>query len=291
MLEKARALKVGIGVTFNLADCHEKIGRTASAWAGFLEAAAAADVAGQPERALIARERAAGLVPKLSLLRIVVSAEAASAPDLDVQREGVSLGRLLWGKSVPVNPGEYVISATATGRATWNTLVSVEKPGEVVSIDVPILKPTQGSDLGIRNPAARAPSAADGNHEAIPTAIVLGSAITSLIALEIGVGFTVAANGQSLNVSAIREALGGPSACYGPLDPAIAGRCNGLKDAATAWDTFTNAAIASYVVSGLTAIGAVAAHVWWPRRRAKPEIMANPWVHPRGAGLSATGTF
>src|SRR4028119_2038497 len=57
VFEKVQALQAGIGVTFNLADCHEHIGRTASAWAGFQDAAAAANIEGQKDRAQVARER------------------------------------------------------------------------------------------------------------------------------------------------------------------------------------------------------------------------------------------
>src|SRR5687768_18046990 len=69
---ESQKLDAGVGTLLYLADCYEKIGQTASAWAGFREAAAAAKNAGQEEREKIARDRAAGLEPQLSRLTITV---------------------------------------------------------------------------------------------------------------------------------------------------------------------------------------------------------------------------
>src|SRR5262245_35951588 len=54
------------GTAVNLADCFEKNGQIASAWARYLEAASLAQRAGQSEREQYAREHAATLEPKLS---------------------------------------------------------------------------------------------------------------------------------------------------------------------------------------------------------------------------------
>src|ERR1044071_7524440 len=66
--EASLKLDPGVGAMLNLADCYEKNGQTASAWAEFLEASSAARVAGSRDREELARSRAAALEPKLSRL-------------------------------------------------------------------------------------------------------------------------------------------------------------------------------------------------------------------------------
>ena len=46
----SQKLDPGLGTSLNLADCYEKLGKTASAWAEFRDAAAAAHRVGSKER-------------------------------------------------------------------------------------------------------------------------------------------------------------------------------------------------------------------------------------------------
>src|SRR5258708_3181799 len=48
--EQSQKLDPGMGTLFNLADCFEHVGKTASAWAGFLDVAAQAKAATQTQR-------------------------------------------------------------------------------------------------------------------------------------------------------------------------------------------------------------------------------------------------
>src|SRR5687767_6169905 len=72
-LEESLRLDHGMGTQFNLAHCWDKLGRTASAWALFLDVAAAARASNQPQRETAARERAKALEPKLTRMRIEVT--------------------------------------------------------------------------------------------------------------------------------------------------------------------------------------------------------------------------
>lgn len=118
-----------------------------------------------------------------------------------------------------------------------------------------------------------------------------GSVVVSVVALEMAVGFTIAANGQASNVQAIRGALGDASACYGKPAPDVDGSCKALSDMGAAWDTFENAAIVSYVVSGLAASGAIATHLWWPKRSNTNRALVLPWITPHAVGTSVGGSF
>src|SRR4051794_29770981 len=64
------------GTLFNLATCHEREGRTASAWAEFVEAEAIAERTSDGERVAFAKEHRASLEKKLSRVVIVMSSRA-----------------------------------------------------------------------------------------------------------------------------------------------------------------------------------------------------------------------
>src|SRR5262249_12998089 len=95
------------GTQLNLADCYARLGRTASAWAIFVEVA---EKDTKAARAAEARRRAKALEPKLS--RLTVSAE--NADGLRVTRDGDDITALL-GVAVPVDPGRHVVAAMRGG--------------------------------------------------------------------------------------------------------------------------------------------------------------------------------
>src|SRR5262252_3671394 len=136
--EDSLRLDPGIGTSFNLADCLEHIGRTATAWARFLDVAAATKAAGQPERERVARARAQALEPRLA--RVVVHVPSP-APGLVVTRDGIAIGAASWGTSVPVDPGDHLVEATAPGRKKWSESTSVPDTPTTVSVVVPALEP------------------------------------------------------------------------------------------------------------------------------------------------------
>jgi hypothetical protein len=122
---------------FHLADCYEHVGRTASAWALFLQVASEAKAKGSVEGEQLARSRAAALAPRVPRLTVNVPA-ASEADGLEVRRDGEVLGRGQWGSAVPVDPGKHAVSAKAPGRAPWTSEVEVVE-GKAASLDVPAL--------------------------------------------------------------------------------------------------------------------------------------------------------
>ena len=132
-LEESMRLRPGLGTEFNLADCNEHLGKVTSAWAGFLAVAAAAKAANQPDREKLARKRAQALDARLPKLVIEVTASPAF---VQVKRDGIDIGSPAWGMPVPVDPGPHRISATATGRGTWETTITATE-GKTVHVSVP----------------------------------------------------------------------------------------------------------------------------------------------------------
>jgi hypothetical protein len=136
-LEESQRLDPGVGTLFHLADCDEHIGKTASAWAAFLEVAADAKSSGQSARERVARDRAAALEPSLARLTILTGA-SATIPGLDVRRDGAPVGKGQWGASLPVDPGDHEIRATAPGKRPFVKSIHVDPKGRQ-TVEVPAL--------------------------------------------------------------------------------------------------------------------------------------------------------
>lgn len=138
--QESQRIDPGIGTMLYLADCFEKNGQTASAWAEFLEAAAAAKAAGQAEREKKARDRASALEPKLNRLSIAVRA-GGEVPGLEVRRDGAVINKALWGTPIPLDPGEHVIEATAPGKVPWSQKVKLDASSLIAtSVVIPRLE-------------------------------------------------------------------------------------------------------------------------------------------------------
>jgi hypothetical protein len=138
-LEQSQHIDPAIGTLLYLAECYEKTGRTASAWALFRQGASEAQAAGEAERARLGTEEADKLEPKLSMLSIAVAPEDKSLSDFKIERGKESVSRSLWGVAVPVDPGQIAIMATAPGHAPWKKTVTVAPDAARVSVTVPPL--------------------------------------------------------------------------------------------------------------------------------------------------------
>src|SRR5262249_34298098 len=109
-LADSHQLDPAIGTLLNLAQCYAKIGKTATAWATYREAAGAARASGQAEREMKAARAAQALEPDLAKCNITVP-EGAAAKGVEVTRNGMLVPKSLWGTSEPIDPGEYLIEA------------------------------------------------------------------------------------------------------------------------------------------------------------------------------------
>jgi hypothetical protein len=151
--EESLRLDPGMGTQFNLAHCWEKVGRTASAWAMFLDVAAAARAGGQQQRETAAKERAAALEPKLTRLRVLVP---EPAPDAKIFRDDQEVGKAAWGTAMPVDPGDHLIRVTAAGKKEWTQEVKVPPSSRTFSVTVPALE-----DLPVVHETASEPKKPD----------------------------------------------------------------------------------------------------------------------------------
>lgn len=124
-LVSSERLESSVGTLLNLGDCHEKLGRHASAWAAFRKAEAMAKRSGDDaKRQGEARKRAVALEAKLSSIVIEV-APASRVDGLVIRRGGIVVDHGMWSSAVPVDPGTYQIVAEAPGRRTWRAEIKI----------------------------------------------------------------------------------------------------------------------------------------------------------------------
>jgi hypothetical protein len=250
-LDESHRLDPATGTLLALAACREQEGRTATAWAEYNDAAARARRDGRGDRERVARERAASLEAKLSKLTVVVSEDARTAPGLVVQSDGVALGQAAWGTPIPVDPGDHLVEATATGKAPWHTTVRVGAEGDDARVAIawpaeqPVTTTTEEPPKQSENPTAR--RVTDDPHDANSsrrTQRTLGWTVAGAGAVSLAVGVYFWAQAGSLLGERNRICPNWP-AC---ADPAAASD----KDNAARRDIALGAAT---VATGLLGVG------------------------------------
>lgn len=142
-LAKSQRLDPAVGTLLNLGRCYEKIGRTASAWLAFVDAASAAKSAGQTERGEVARQGVARLAPLVPKLLVKVPDEIAT-DDLEISRSGESVPKALWNIASPTDPGDHEIEVKAPGKKSWSKKIHLD-PAKQETVEIPVLEddPTQ----------------------------------------------------------------------------------------------------------------------------------------------------
>jgi hypothetical protein len=149
--EESVKLHAGVGNQYHLADCWEKIGRTASAYAMFLKVVEKTRELGQAEREQAAAERADALAAKLTRLRIEVKA----ANDLELTQNGKPIGKDSWGKPIPVDPGNVELRASAPGKQPWTEKLHLpDEPGTIL-VTVPPLEDEKKQVVAAAPPATQ----------------------------------------------------------------------------------------------------------------------------------------
>lgn len=136
-LQESQRLDPGGGTLLNLALCHERQGRIASAWTEFKEALSMARRDGRQERIDAATEHIAALEPKLPYLTVTV---AAPTEGEELRLDGAVVGAAAWGAPLSVDPGSHELRVQAPGKKTWSTSVSLAV-AERRTLAVPPLEP------------------------------------------------------------------------------------------------------------------------------------------------------
>ncbi len=170
----------------------------ASAWAGFLSVASSAKNASQGAREKAARDRAAALEPKLSRLAVVVPAPSR-VTGLAVTRDGEPMGDAEWGESMPIDPGEHTVAASAPGKRAWKAIVAVEGVASTAKVivpaldDEPVSPPPIATPIATATPTPIATATPTATASKAPAWVLLGVGAASLV----GGGVTWAMRGSA----------------------------------------------------------------------------------------------
>jgi hypothetical protein len=139
----SESLDSSVGTLLNLGECNVKLGKTASSWAAFAKAAVKAEREGQLRRMEYAKQRASDVEPLMTRLEVRVLGERPVGMKITREREGMRKPddmSLLVGSPVPVDPGAYLIVATAPAYKRWEEQVEIVGEGQTVVVEVPVLE-------------------------------------------------------------------------------------------------------------------------------------------------------
>jgi hypothetical protein len=178
-LDRSQSLDPQLGTMLNQAYCYEHLGKIATAWSLWLDAAATAEARGETEREAFARAQASDLEPRLPHVTVTVTPQR-ELESLDVRIDGAPLPRIQWGAPTPIDPGLHWVQAKATGRQPYVQQLDVTS-GDVPPVTIPVL---------IDFPSTAGTTTADANHVVMvrprpwqrPAGIVLGAVGIGLLA-------------------------------------------------------------------------------------------------------------
>ena len=284
-LSESLRLAFGLGTMLRLADCYERNGQSASAWAMFLDAGDEAKKTADP-REKVARDRAAGLSAKVS--KVVVRLSEPDLPGLVVRRDGEVLGRALYGTAAPVDPGTHAIAVSAPGRRAWTGSVEVPAGGATVPLDVPPLVLESSSSppsasVSSSSPAVAAPSSVTQSGTRKAVGLVLGGSG----AVALGVGAVLWLGAKSKHDDALAQCSSGNGAA-GPYS-----HCGEVarsdNDAAKSRGAVADAVLG--VGGALLLVGGILAFTSLGSSETATGLRVAPRIGWRGGALSVEGAL
>ncbi|MGE0871118.1 MAG: hypothetical protein AB7P03_21315 [Kofleriaceae bacterium] len=137
MLAESQRLDPAGGTLLNLALCHERQGKLATAWAEFVDARAQARVQQRTDRVELAEAHIRALEPRVPRIRIVLPPDHA---DATLVLDAKVLGSAAIATELPVDPGTRRLVFSRPGRQTWSAEI-VMTEASVRTVNVPALEP------------------------------------------------------------------------------------------------------------------------------------------------------
>jgi hypothetical protein len=269
LLSASHRLDPALGTLLNLALCHEKEGRIATAHREYVAAASWAKERREDEREQFARQRAAALEVDIPKLRIVI----AGAPrNLRVELDGRTIELSELESDMAIDPGHHRVEVTAEAKRAWRKGdLHIDRRSRTllqVALDDP--------------PPADAPVATSTNRP-VAGYVAGGVAIASL-----GTGVALLLRAGALDAESERDAE--QAKMVSPPDPALKAAALESHEAAV---TSQNLGL---VAMGIGALSAGACLYFFLSARGAEArgigaIRLSPSVGHQRGGLEVRGTF
>ncbi len=278
---ESQRLDPGGGTLLNLALCHEREGKIATAWTEFREALSIARRDKRPEREKAALAEIEKIEPSLSRISLLVPAEARTE-SLSIKLDGVDFPEAAWGTKVPIDPGEHSVVVSAPGRKNYETTVAVGASASDKSVTIPRLEllPEGAAPLAPPTPSASQQPSAD-------TVTPPPSSVQKTLGYVVGgVGLVGIGLGSAFGVMAISkrsdsDKLCSTATCSGPTGQEAVS----LNEDAQSFATISN------IGFGVGIVGLVAGTVLVLTAPKQNNVKVGFSVDPRGGGMSVAGAF
>lgn len=274
-LAESHRLEPAGGTLLNLALCHEREGKIATAWVEYREALSIAKRDGRADREEAASAAVQKLEGSLSRLTIVVPAEA-KAPGMVIKLDGAALPAAAWGTKVPVDPGKHVVVAEAPGRRPWSSGVEIGQAASEPTLTIaPLAEAPQAPPPGPRAQGGATLGAPppSGNGQRM-IGYVLG-----------GVGLAGVAVGAGFGIGAISKQGKANDAC--PGTQCANQEAVDLNQGAKTFATVSNIAFGV----GLAGLAAGTILVLTAPRQDAVSVGVAVAAHPSGGGAAVRGSF
>jgi hypothetical protein len=285
---ESERLGPSVSTLLNLANCWEKVGRTATAWATYREAASAANASGRKDYLATALKHADGLAPKLARLTVTVS---QPAPGLQVKRDGVVVESAEWGTGIPVDTGSHSIEASAPGRKSWQVALDVAQDGAQAAVTVPVLEeaPVEPAAPSAPLPTAAVPATAPATPQTPDETNAAGGGGTQRAIGGVVAGLGVVGLGIGTAFAIIAKSKYNDSKANGqcPTDPNV---CNAVG-VSERNDARTDGNIATVAFSAGAAALVAGGVIWLTAGHAMHLASAPIEVSPTLGGVMARGSW
>jgi len=278
ILAKSYALRRRGDTLLNLAECHRRQGKTATAWREFDEAIRFAMAVEFPEAIAAAATMRDQLAESLSELIVEIDPKSAP-PDLTVILDGKKLPTPQWNEVLYVDPGVHAVTATAPGYEPFATQGEVPPKGGSTVLRITLVQLPPKPSAAPPQPAAKPP----------PKRVAPAPAETPIWPFVVG-GAGLAAMGVSAVFLVDSRSAGAE------LDNDCGGRerqsCPGDYDIASPRGRELRG-FGLFVGLGIAGLGATTAGVlglMLSKPSADDKIAVTPWVGPGVGGVTVRGT-